>query len=296
MKEKIIILIIALVVLISVVVGILILFQAPAIGISGKVALIRVEGTITSSKGIFGGTSSEEIVKQIKQAREDFLIKAILIRINSPGGSAAASQEIYMEIMKTRNSGKPVVVSMGDAATSGGYYIASAANRIVAAPGTLTGSIGVIWVHPVLSRFFEEWGIQFEIVKSGPYKDIGAVWRNFTEEEWQLAKEAINDTYDQFVEDVAKGRNISVEKIKQIADGRILTGRQAKELGLVDALGNIEDATKLAADLAGIEKPVVVELKKRTLFEALFGTMGEGISRGIVKGIIQLYLQKQIAL
>ena len=294
MKEKVIPLIIVAIVLISVIAGLVILLQAPAF--FGNIAMIRIEGTIASEKGILGGTSSEEIVKQIKEAREKDSIKAVLIRINSPGGSAAASQEIYEEIMKTRKEGKPVVVSIGDMATSGGYYVASAATKIVAEPGALTGSIGVIWVHPVLTKFFERWGIQFEIVKSGPYKDIGAVWRNFTQEEWQLVQGAISDIYDQFVSDVAKGRDMNIEKVKQVADGRILTGRQAKEVGLVDNLGNIEGAIKLAADLAGIEKPVIVELKKVTFFEQFFGTVSEKATRGIIQGILQFYFQRQITL
>lgn len=247
-----------------------------------KIALIRIEGPITAGKAAFyGGTSSGEVVKLLKEAREDPSIKAIVIRVNSPGGSAAASQEIYREILRVRESGKPVVVSIGDIATSGGYYVASAADKIIAEPGALTGSIGTIITIPQLAEFFERLGIRFLIVKSGEYKDLTLPLRDIKPEEVELLQQIVKEVHEQFIQDVARGRGMSVEKIHEIADGRILTGKQAMEYGLIDEYGNLNDAIRVASELAGVERPVLVELKKRTFWEVLFERFAWSLSRAI---------------
>jgi protease-4 len=251
----------------------------------GKVAIIRIEGTITSSTGFLGGADPDEILPLLKKAREDPSIKAIVVRINSPGGQAGASQEIYREIMRVREAGKPVVASLGDIATSGGYYVASAADKIVAEPSTLTGSIGAISIIPQLAEFLEKYGIKFVIIKAGEFKDITSPFREITPEEKELLQRMLDDVHEQFIQDVAKGRGLEVEKIRAIADGRILTGKQAKELGLIDEFGNLNDAIELASKLAGIEKPNVVELQKRHFLEELFKRIGYEFGSGVIEGI-----------
>lgn len=252
----------------------------------GNVGLIRIEGTIASSPGILGGADPEEISSLLKEAREDPSIKAILIRVNSPGGQAAASQEIYREIMRVRRAGKPVVVSLGDIAASGGYYVASAGDKIVAEPGALTGSIGAISTIPQLAEFLEKHGIKFVIIKAGEFKDITSPYREITPEEKELLQEMIDDIHEQFIKDVAEGRGLDITKVREIADGRILTGRQAKELGLIDEFGNLNDAIELAAKLAKIERPSVVELQKRPFLEELLRLSSYEIGRGIIESIL----------
>ncbi len=226
---------------------------------SNKIALITIENIITQSSNT---------IRQIKKYADDKSIKAIVFRIDSPGGGVAPSQEIYSAILKVRkNSNKIVVTSMGNVAASGGYYIACASDKIVANPGTLTGSIGVIMTFPNIEELMKKIGLKTEVIKSGKFKDIGSPMREFTEEEKKLLQGVIDDVYDQFVNAVADGRNISVQKVKELSDGRIFTGRQAFEMGLVDKLGSLEDAIELAAELVGIEgKPKIVsERKERNL-------------------------------
>ncbi|MEE9164711.1 MAG: signal peptide peptidase SppA [Nitrospinota bacterium] len=241
------------------------LFLASTLGLNGKIAksdkiaIINIERIITQSSNT---------VRQIKKYADDKSIKAIVLRIDSPGGGVAPSQEIYSEILKVRkNSNKIVVTSMGNLAASGGYYIACASDKIVANPGTLTGSIGVIMTFSNIEELMKKIGLKTEIIKSGEFKDIGSPMRELTEKEKKLLQGVIDDVYDQFVNAVAVGRNIGVQKVKELSDGRIFTGRQAFEIGLVDKLGSLEDAVELAAEMVGIEgKPKIVsEKKKRSL-------------------------------
>ena len=237
------------------------LFLASILGLNGKIAksdkiaIINIESIITQSSNT---------VRQIKKYADDKSIKAIVLRIDSPGGGVAPSQEIYSEILKVRkNSNKIVVTSMGNLAASGGYYIACASNKIVANPGTLTGSIGVIMTFSNIEELMKKIGLKTEIIKSGEFKDIGSPMREFTEKEKKLLQGVIDDVYDQFVNAVSVGRSIAVQKVKELSDGRIFTGRQAFEIGLVDKLGSLEEAIKLAAELVGIEgKPKIVSEKK----------------------------------
>ena len=246
------------------------LFLASILGLNGKIAksdkiaIINIESIITQSSNT---------VRQIKKYADDKSIKAIVLRIDSPGGGVAPSQEIYSEILKVRkSSNKIVVTSMGNLAASGGYYIACASDKIVANPGTLTGSIGVIMTFSNIEELMKKIGLKTEIIKSGEFKDIGSPMREFTEKEKKLLQGVIDDVYDQFVNAVSVGRSIAVQKVKELSDGRIFTGRQAFEIGLVDKLGSLEEAIKLAAELVGIEgKPKIVSEKKESnlLFKLL---------------------------
>lgn len=246
-----------------------------------KIALIHVTGVIMSGEGTRGGlfrdttTGSETIMELLREVQSDPSIKACVLRLNSPGGSVAASQEIYEEILNTRRHGKKVVASMGDLAASGAYYAASACDLIIANPGTITGSIGAIWSLEDMQELVKKIGIRFEVVKSGKFKDVGSPFRTMSKEDKMLIQDMVMDVYDQFVTHVAEGRKLKKSYVKKIADGRILTGRKAKELQLVDKLGNLEYALHEAAGLAGIkEKPRIVELGgKMTLWESLFGAL-----------------------
>jgi len=292
-RRKIVILSILAICLVSAAVGIA-LIPNGHVGESsgGKIAVIHIEGAIVGGRGDYGlfgqGSGADEISSQIKRAGEDPSIKAILIRINSPGGSAAASQELYMEVKKARENGKVVVASMGDTAASGGYYVACGADMIVANPGTITGSIGVIFSTLQYNELLEEYGIRSNVIKSGKYKDIGSPLRNMTDEEKEILQGMIDDIYMQFVDDVAEARNMDKGVVMDLADGRIFTGRQAKELGLIDELGNYQDAIDLAAEMAGIEgKPKLVEYGKASFFEEFFGLMGREVGYGLAERFMQ---------
>jgi protease-4 len=216
--------------------------------LSDKVGVIEMTGVIISAT---------EILEDLRDFREDSAIKAIVLRIDSPGGSVAPSQEIHEAVKKTAEI-KPVVVSMGSVAASGGYYIAVAGQQIVANPGTMTGSIGVIMEFANYEELLKKIGWQNIVVKSGRFKDIGSPNRPMSDADRQLLQTMIDDVQSQFVSAVAQGRNLSLEKVKEVADGRIMTGRQALAAGLVDKLGGLETAIDLAAELAGIDDPKVV--------------------------------------
>jgi len=248
-KKYIIIIVVALVVIFSVFLGLLFkqtLQGLPAGG--GSIGVVEVEDVIASSK---------TTVKELKGFADDPLIRAILLRIDSPGGGVAASQEIYGAVKKAREK-KKVVFSMGAVAASGGYYIALPADRIVANPSTITGSIGVILEYPVFEELFKKIGIRYEVIKSREHKDIGSPFRTITKEERGLLEGVIKDIYEQFVDVTVENRGLNRDSVFRIADGRILTGRQAWELGLVDTLGTFEDAVDICGDLAGIDKPNLV--------------------------------------
>jgi len=243
------------------------LFADRSIGFNSlgkRVALIEI-------RGIMG--YAEPVVRQLKHYSEDQSIPAIVLRIDTPGGSAVVAQEIYDQILKVRQEGKKVVASMGPLAASGGYYIACAADSIMANPATLTGSIGVQMQLPRAEELFKKIGLEFRVVKSGPHKDIGSPYRPMTEDEKRLLQEVIDDSYQQFVEVIMEGRSLSREEVQAVADGRIFTGRQALKLELVDLLGTYEDAISLAGRMGGIQgKPRVVRerYQREGLFDVLF--------------------------
>ncbi len=212
-----------------------------------RVAVIKIKGVIVNPL---------PTVRKIEKLRKDKSVKALVIRIDSPGGSVGASQEIYRAIEKFRKSGKPVVVSMGNIAASGGYYVSAPANYIFANPGTITGSIGVIIQHVAYKELMEKIGVKATSIKTGKFKDTLNPFRELTPEEKKYLKETISEAYEQFLKAILRyrGEKIKEERLREIADGRVLTGERAMELGLVDGLGGINDAIEKAKELAGVPR------------------------------------------
>ncbi len=213
------------------------------VGFGPKVAIVEIQGQIMDSR---------YVVQQLERWEEDGNIKAIVLHINSPGGGVAASQEIYDQVLRVRDEGIPVVASFASVAASGGYYIACAADKIVSNPGSLTGSIGVILQYLTYAGLMDKIGVDMETIESGDLKDVGNPSREMSPEEELMLQAVIDDSYQQFVEAVALGRNRPKEEIYPLADGSIFTGRQAYNLGLVDTLGTLQDAINLAGELGGI--------------------------------------------
>ncbi len=250
-------------------------FDSDFSGFGDKVAVVEVYGEIISSR---------DVVRQLKNWSDDGSVKAIIIDIDSPGGGVAASQEIYDQILKTREEGITVIASMGTVAASGGYYIACAAEKIVANPGTLTGSIGVILSFPTAKKLFEKIGVQFETVKSGELKDVGSMDRAMTPKEERMLQAVIDDSYEQFIEAIAVGREKDKDEIYPFADGSIFTGRQAYNIGLVDTLGSFETAISIAGEMVNLgPDPDVVRERKRKpgIFDVLAesATLLESLSK-----------------
>lgn len=234
---------------------------------SGKIGVVELKGVITSP---------EKAIKELTAFRKNHNIAAIVLRIDSPGGAVGASQEIFEEVKRTRQT-KSVVASMGSVAASGGYYAALGANKIMASRGTLTGSIGVIVKFANLSEIFKKIGYKPEVVKSGEMKDIGASNRSMTDEEKKLIQDIIDNVHGQFVQAVSENRSLSIEKAQKLADGRIYSGEQALEAGLIDQFGNFNDAVMLAAKLAGLkeELPDLIYPAEKN-FSLLRFLVGEG--------------------
>ena len=242
--------------------------------LANKVAVIYVNGEMVTDNVPSGSgyAGSEAIVQELRDAQSDRSIKAIVLRIDSPGGSPVAAQEIYGQVLKTRST-KPIVVSMGELATSAAYYISAPCTKIVADPDTWTGSIGVIWPIENNSAKYENEGTEFYIFKSGPYKDVGADWRGLTDDEKAYAQGLVNESFDRFVDAVADGRNMSRSKVLELADGRVFTGQRAVELGLVDQIGGFYDAIDLAARLGNISgEPQIAYVNDPSLYQLLLGS------------------------
>jgi protease-4 len=223
------------------------------VSVGEKIALLRVEGTITDTY---------DSIESLKEYVKDPSIKAIVIRVDSPGGAVAPSQELYKEIKKAAEK-KKVVISMGSVAASGGYYISVAGTRIVADPGTLTGSIGVIMEIPNVQGLMNKIGVKTEVIKAGKHKDLASMFKKMGPEERAILQGVLDDVHEQFINAVADGRKLPVEKVREIADGRVFTGRQALAIGLVDELGGLEDAIKTAKSLAGIKGEATIVKKKK---------------------------------
>ena len=255
-----------------------------------QVAVIYVQGIMITG-GIpdgFGVSTSESVCKYLRLAADDDNVEAIVLRVNSPGGSLAAAQEIKREIEKAKEV-KPVVISMGDVAASAAYHISAPADRVVANPGTITGSIGVIWVFENKSGYYDEEGIEHWVAKSGEFKDMGADWRNLTVDEQAYADEVVMEVFSMFVDDVAAGRNMTREEVLNLSDGRIYTGATAMDLGLVDETGNMYDAIDIAAELGNITgEPTITYMNKPSLSQLLFGgeESMEDISQYTVPGFL----------
>lgn len=245
---------------------------------SPVIALINIEGQLATGAGgasslLGSGTAgSDTIVSNLAEARLDPSVQAVVLRLNSPGGSPAAAQEVSEELAALRDSGKVVVTSMADVAASGAYWIAANTDHIMADAGTMTGSIGVIWELPNYQGLYEKLGIQYVTFTSGPYKDMGSSSRPMTDEEKRIMQAMVDDMYNQFVDTVATGRNLPREDVLALADGRVLTGSQAMQVGLVDSLGGLQKAIAKAADLAGVTgRYEVRELGRRSAWEIFLG-------------------------
>lgn len=250
--------------------------------LGAKVAVVEVTGVIIDSA---------DAIKEIEGYADDNSIKAVILRVNSPGGGVAPSQEIYEEILKLKKK-KKVIVSMGAVAASGGYYIAAPADKIIANAGTLTGSIGVIMELPNVKGLMEKIGIEAQVIKSGRHKDIASVFKSLTAEEKQILQTVLDDVHDQFIEAVAVSRNMDAEVVRKLSDGRIFTGRMAKEIGLVDELGNLQDAIKIAGEMAGIKgRPEVVYKKESfSILDLLKGNGPKQLFENAFSGISLKYL------
>ncbi len=207
-----------------------------------KIGVVEVTGPIIDSR---------KVLKDLRTFREAEAVKAILVRVDSPGGGVGPSQEIHREIQKTTKQ-KKVIISMGAVAASGGYYLAAGADGIVANPGTITGSIGVIMGYTNFEELMQKIGLSAVVIKSGAYKDTGSPTRPMSNDERGLLQEVTRQIHEQFVSAIAEGRHLSVEQVQALADGRIFTGQKALELGLIDRLGNFEDAVAWAGELGGI--------------------------------------------
>ncbi len=237
-------------------------------GGNDAIGIIELKGVIASP---------EKTMRHLVDFVENDRIKAVVVRIDSPGGTVGASQELFRQIQIT-NKTKPVVASMGSVAASGGYYAALGAEKIIASPGTLTGSIGVILKFPNLEKIFEKIGYKNEVVKSGKLKDIGSSSRTLTQEERDLLQQLLDNVHNQFINDIVSSRELSESEVRNLADGRIFSGEQAQQLGLIDELGNFYDAVLLAAELAGMstQKPELYypEDNDFSVFSLLSGQQG----------------------
>lgn len=243
-------------------------------GAADRVAVVAVEGLIADSR---------RVLEQIERYRTDRSVKALVLRIESPGGGVAPSQEIYGGILKfRRTAGKPVVASMGRVAASGGYYIAAAADHIVANPGSITGSIGVIMQLPNVSGLLLKVGVRTIIIKSGEFKDLGGAVRDLTDAERKILQDLLDDVHAQFIDAVAAGRKMDRARVVALADGRVFTGRQAMAAGLVDELGDLRDAIAHAGKLAGLAEPpaVIQERRPWSLWDLVAG-LAEGTDRAL---------------
>jgi len=239
----------------------------------GKIAIVNVKGIIVDSNGV---------IEELKQYRKNPAVKAIVLRVDSPGGAVVPSQEIYEEVKRTIKV-KPVVVSMGSVAASGGYYISCPATKIIANPGTLTGSIGVLIEIPNIKGLLDKIGVKAEVIKSGKYKDITSPLKPpLQSDEKEVLQRLIDDVHEQFVNAVSEGRKIPIEKVKKFADGRVFTGLKAKEIGLVDEIGDLEYAIKVAAQLGHIKGEPEIIMKKTTILNELI----KGDTESLIKRLL----------
>jgi len=237
-------------------------------GLGGRLAQIDIKGEIIDS---------DDIVRQINKYRDDGTIKGLVLRIDSPGGGVAASQEIYDELLKFREDEKIVVVSMGAVAASGAYYISCSADSIIANPGTITGSIGVVLSYPIIQQLMDKVGLEMEVIKSGKLKDVGNYAREVTPEDRKMLQTLIDDTYGQFVNVVAESRGMDIDSVKKIADGSVFTGHQALDIGLVDRMGTLQDAIAMAGEMTDLgDNPRVVRerLVKRPFWAFIDNLLG----------------------
>lgn len=248
-------------------------------GIGDAVAIVRVEGTITSGDeaDFQTGAVSGVVIDDLETAAADPSVKAIILRVDSPGGTVTGSAQIHEQV---RQMEKPVVVSMVSVAASGGYYVSAPADYIMARPDTVTGSIGVILTLFNAEELIDEIGVDVTAITSGPNKALGSFWEDLSPEQRQILETFVEESYDDFVQIVADGRDMSVEEVRQLADGRIYTGRQALDNGLVDELGNLEDAIAKAAELGGISgEPRIIEYEHIPSFDQFLSGFASRLNR-----------------
>jgi len=243
---------------------------------SGEIALVHVNGMLMDSR---------DIVRQLSDYRHDPQVRGIILRIDSPGGAVAPAQEIYSEIMKLRADHKTVYASMGTVAASGGYYIACAADYVLANPGTLTGSISAVMAFNNIEELTKKVGVKPYIIKSGKFKDVGSPLRAMTPDEQKLLQDVVNDVHEQFVQAIATGRDLPLAEVHKIADGRIMTGQQALKLKLIDEVGGLEKTIDLLAKKLNIVgKPKVIEQKEKVPFFdwLLQGSLSSGLAQTLM--------------
>jgi protease-4 len=248
-------------------------------GFGPRVALVELDGIIVDTS---------ELVRDLQQHRQNPLVRAVVIRINSPGGVVAPTQELHTALQRVREAGKPVVASLGSVAASGGYYVAVAADRIYASPGTVTGSIGVVMQMANLENLFKKVGVDWVVVKSGHFKDIGNIARPMTAEERRVLQALLDDVHGQFISAVAAGRGLERAQVVTIADGRIFSGAQAKGHRMIDELGGLEDALNGAASLAGLPAPPKILGPKRRLSISEFLRSSLGLPALALPGLSML--------
>jgi protease-4 len=243
---------------------------------SGEIALVHVKGMLMDSR---------DIVHQLSNYRHDPQVRGIILRIDSPGGAVAPAQEIYSEIIKLRAAHKTVYTSMGTVAASGGYYIACAADYVLANPGTLTGSISAVMAFNNIEELTKKIGVKPNIIKSGEFKDVGSPLRSMTPEEQKLLQDVVDDVHEQFVQAIAKGRDLPLAEVHKIADGRIMTGQQALKLKLIDEVGGLEKTIDLLAKKIGVVgRPKVIEKKEKIPFFdwLLQGSLSSGLAQTLM--------------
>ncbi len=246
-----------------------------------RIAVVEIEGIILDG---------DQAVRELREHADNPAIKAVVVRVNSPGGVVGPTQEIVSGMERVRKAGKPVVASFGAVAASGGYYIGTAADRIFANPGTLTGSIGVIMQMANVEGLLKKAGVDYVVIKAGAYKDVGNFSRAMTPEERRILQALLDDVYGQFVAAVVKGRGLDEGTVRTFADGRIYSGQQAHALKMVDELGGFEDAVEAAAKLAGIPgKPKVIFPRRKFSFSDLLrGQLGLGAPAGLLPALPSL--------
>jgi len=254
-----------------------------------RVAVVEIEGIIVDGGGA---------VRELREHEDNPSVKAVILRINSPGGVVAPTQEIFAAVQRVRKAGKPVIASLGAVAASGGYYVAAACDRIYANPGTLTGSIGVVMQMANIEGLLKKVGVDYVVVKAGTYKDVGNFARTMTPEERKILQALLDDVYSQFVNAVAEGRGLDKKEVLAFADGRIYSGQQAQALKMVDDLGGFEDAVEAAGKLANISgRPRLLFPRRRfslrDLLETRLGLPGTTSLLPMLPGIrTPLYLMQ----
>ena len=254
-----------------------------------RIVQLYMEGPIADSDGFFSTFAVSDLISQLDQAMEDETVLGVVIRVNSPGGSVVLSDEIHNKIMELKELDMKVVVSMGEVAASGGYYIAAPADYIFASPFTITGSLGVIYSIPNYEEAANKIGYSEESITSGNYKDIGNPLREMTESERDIFRDLVAEAYDRFVEVIATGRGMSEEDVRRIADGRIYSGNQAKKLGLIDEFGTLEDATEYARQLIESPNAEVIQYTEPFTFSSLLGQVRFGQTAGVSEAFIKAF-------